>query len=145
MMEIEYIPTQMEFVELMLDMASVGPNDVVFDLGSGDGRIVINAAKRGAKSIGIETDTSLIDFAKRNAIEAGVDVEFRNEDMFDCNLTSATVVTVVVGHYAMDRIALKLCNLPKGTKIVSYGIKISWLKPKNIGFIKPINIYLYEM
>ena len=59
----------MEFVELMLDMASVGPNDVVFDLGSGDGRIVINAAKRGAKSIGIETDTSLIDFAKRKRAE----------------------------------------------------------------------------
>lgn len=144
-MEIEYIPTQMEFVELMLDTASVGPNDVVFDLGSGDGRIVIAAAKRGAKSIGIEIDTSLIDVSRKNAVEESVDVEFRNEDLFSCDLAGATIVMVVAGHYAMDRIALKLCDLPKGTKIVSYGIKISWLKPTKIGFLKPISIYLYEL
>ena len=142
---IEYIPTRPEVVEIMLDLAEVGSNDVAFDLGSGDGRVVIAAAKRGAKAIGVEIDENLISESGDNARKEGVEVEFRHQDLFLADLSGATVVLMVAGIYATDRVALKVCELPKGTKVVSAGIKISWMKPKKIGYSHPTNVYLYEL
>lgn len=95
--EIPFVPTPMEVVDRMLEMAEVKASDVVFDLGSGDGRIVIRAAKKyGARGVGIEMDRELVGQARAKAKEEGVShlVEFRVEDALQTDLSSATVVTL---------------------------------------------------
>src|SRR5690242_17220131 len=95
-LDIHYVPTPTEVVNAMLDLANVGPNDVVYDLGSGDGRIVIEAARRGARGVGVELDPQLIKDSNRNASRAKVTdrVRFTQEDIFKANLSDATVVTL---------------------------------------------------
>jgi SAM-dependent methyltransferase len=95
--DVRYEPTPMPVVRAMLEMAGVGPQDVVYDLGSGDGRIPIAAAQAfGARGVGIEIDPVLVERANANAAEAGVAdrVDFRLGDMYAADLTPATVVTL---------------------------------------------------
>jgi ribosomal protein L11 methylase PrmA len=95
--DVPYIPTTETAVKAMLDLAGVKRSDIVYDLGCGDGRIVIAAAKRyGARGVGIDIDPALVREAKKNARQAGVEkrVEFREQDLFLANFRDATVVTL---------------------------------------------------
>src|SRR3954462_6157508 len=91
---VPYVQTPMEIVERMLRMAEVKAGDHVIDLGSGDGRIVVEAAKRGASGLGVDLDASLVKLATENARKAGVadKAQFRVADIFETDLASATVV-----------------------------------------------------
>lgn len=119
-----YLPTPSEVVNVMLKTAAVKPDDVVVDLGSGDGRIVIAAAKTfGArKAIGIEISATLVRMARENAAKAGVTdrVEFRNDDLFDYDLSAATVVTLYLLPEVNLKLRPRLLSLKPGTRIVAH-------------------------
>src|SRR6185503_12304810 len=112
----------MEIVERMLRMAEVKKGDHVIDLGSGDGRIVIEAAKRGATGMGVDLDASLVKLATENARKAGVAerAEFRVMDLFDADLTPATVVAFYLLPNFNEKLMPRLLKLKPGTRIVSH-------------------------
>jgi len=122
--DVPYVPTRQEVVEAMLRMADVRPGDVVYDLGCGDGRIVIAAAQKfGARGVGIDIDPARISEARYNARRAGVEkqVEFRAGDLFAADIRDATVVTL----YLLPEVNLRLRpklqhDLRPGTRIVSH-------------------------
>jgi precorrin-6B methylase 2 len=118
-----YVPTAPSVVERMLEVAKVGPQDFVIDLGSGDGRINITAAqKRGARGLGIEIDPELIARARANAQAAGVAdrVSFVEADLFTADLSQATVVTIYLLKRATMKLRDRLFELRPGTRIVSH-------------------------
>jgi len=122
--DVPYVPTSMNVVDSMLELAGVTNDDVVYDLGSGDGRIVIRAAEKyGARGVGIEIDEELVEEARQNADSAGVAdrVTFRQGDLFDADIGEATVVTL----YLLPTINLRLRpklfeELAPGTRVVSH-------------------------
>lgn len=119
--DVIWLPTSQSLVEMMLDVAKVTPRDYVIDLGSGDGRLVITAAKRGAQALGIEYDAGLVEVSKRNAEKSGVAdrAQFVKADLFESDFSKATVITM----FLMPDINLKLrpriLDLKPGTRIVS--------------------------
>jgi SAM-dependent methyltransferase len=119
--DVGWVPTSQALLDQMLDMASVTSRDYVIDLGSGDGRTVIAAAKRGARALGIEYDPSLVEWATRKAAAEGVGARARfvKADLFESDLSQATVITM----YLLPEINLKLrprlLELAPGTRIVS--------------------------
>jgi SAM-dependent methyltransferase len=122
--DVLYLPTPHPVVEAMLELARVGPGDVVYDLGSGDGRIPIAAARRyGVRAVGVELDARFVERARCNAHAAGVAhlVEFRHEDLFDASLREATVVTLFLFPHTNARLAPKLAaELAPGARVVSH-------------------------
>ena len=119
---VPYVQTPMEIVERMLRMAEVRPGDSVIDLGSGDGRIVIEAAKRGATGLGVDLDPSLVKLAAQNAQRAGVAERARFEvrDIFETDLSRATVVTMYLLPDFNLKLLPRLLALKPGTRIVSH-------------------------
>jgi SAM-dependent methyltransferase len=123
-----FVPTPMPVVERMLELAKVTKDDVVFDLGSGDGRFVITAAHRyGARGVGVEINPVWVRDARRSAEQAGVAdrVSFRIEDLFAIDLREATVVTLYLLPWMNRKLAPRfLAELRPGARIVSheYGI-----------------------
>jgi SAM-dependent methyltransferase len=123
-LDVPYVPTPRPVVDKMLDLAKVGKDDVVYDLGCGDGRIVITAAKeRGARGVGIDLNPQRIAEARTNAKNAGVDgkVKFMVGDLFKANFSEATVVTL----YLLPDVNRKLRpqlwkQLKVGTRVVSH-------------------------
>jgi len=132
--DVIYYPTPPETVSEMLRLASIKPGDVLYDLGSGDGRIPIAAAKQfGIRAVGIEIDPKLIAEAESNARNAGVAdlVRFRNEDMFRVDVSEANVVTL----YLSDKLNLLLRpkllrELRPGSRIVSHDFRMGDWKPE---------------
>ena len=128
-----YIPTPSEVVTAMLQMANVGTNDIVYDLGSGDGRIVIAAVKDfGAKrGVGIELDAARVQEAVALANHAGVSdrVEFRRQDLFATDMRDATVVTLYLGEAINLRLRPKLeSELRPGARVVSHAFNMGdWI------------------
>jgi hypothetical protein len=122
--DVRYEPTPMPVVRAMLELAAVGPQDFVFDLGSGDGRIPITAAKEfGARGRGIEINPALVARAQANAHQAGVadKVEFRLGDMYAADVRPATVVTLFLHPQPNLKLRLKLRrDLRPGARVVSY-------------------------
>ena len=122
--DVVYIPTPQPVVEAMLELAGVAAGDTVYDLGSGDGRIVITAAKKyGARGVGIEIDQALAQKATLNAAAAGVSdrVRFRVENMFTAKIGDASVVTMYLLQSLNERLRPKLVReLKPGTRIVSH-------------------------
>ncbi len=122
--DVLYVPTPQAVVEAMLDIAQVKGTDIVYDLGSGDGRIVITAAKKyGARGVGIEIDPALVQKANENAKAAGVSdrVRFVTQDLFTTDLSDATVVTLYLLQSLNERLRPKLVReLKPGTRIVSH-------------------------
>lgn len=117
-----FVPTVTEDVELLLDLADVGAGDYLIDLGSGDGRIVIAAAQRGAMAHGVELEPDLVDLARQRARDAEVDdrAAFVRGDIFDADISGATVVTLYLWPDANLRLRPKLlAELAPGTRIVS--------------------------
>lgn len=117
-----YAATPDSVVEAMLKLAAVGPRDYVIDLGSGDGRLVIAAAKQhGASGLGVDIDPKLVDIAKRFAARDGVQdrAQFVVQDLFETDVRPATVVTIYLLPTIMDRVGQKLrAELRPGTRIV---------------------------
>jgi len=112
----------MEIVERMLRMAEVGRDDYVIDLGSGDGRIIIEAAKRGARGMGVDLDPSLVKHATENAQRAGVGdrTKFLVKDIFETDLSGATVVAFYLLPDFNAKLLPQLLKLKPGTRIVSH-------------------------
>ena len=132
--EVMYLPTPHHVVEAMLRLAGVSGTDVVFDLGAGDGRIPIAAARDfGARGVGIELDRRMIERARCNARAAGMErlVEFRHEDLFRADLREATVVTLFLFPEMNQRLGPKLLSeLRPGTRIVSLRFGIGNWRPQ---------------
>ncbi len=126
--EAPYVPTPRHIVLRMLELADVSEDDVVYDLGSGDGRFIITAAKEfGARGVGIEIDPDLVKRAQMNAKQAGVAdrVEFRRGDLFEADLSEATVVTLYLWPTMNNRLRPKLKDeLDPGARVVSHDFGI---------------------
>jgi precorrin-6B methylase 2 len=119
--DVVWVPTPQELVDTMLSIAKVTPRDFVIDLGSGDGRTVITAAKRGAHALGIEYNPDMVALSRRNAQQAGVTgmAEFREGDLFQCDLSKATVITMFLLPEINLKLRPRLLELKPGTRIVS--------------------------
>jgi len=132
--DIHFVPTPDEVVEAMLRLAEVDANDVVYDLGSGDGRIPITAARRfGARGVGIDLDPELVAQATRSAQEAGVAdrVRFVEGDIFESDISPATVVTLYLLTSINERLRPKLQKeLRPGTRIVSHQFRMGDWDPE---------------
>jgi hypothetical protein len=119
--DVVWVPTPQALVDKMLDMAGVTPQDFVMDLGSGDGRTVITAAKRGAHALGIEYNPDMVELSKQNAEKEGVSAraEFVKADLFETDLSKATVITLFLLPDINLRLRPKILDLKPGTRIVS--------------------------
>ena len=137
--EVPFVPTPPEVVDRMLELARVKGGDMVYDLGSGDGRIVIRAAKRyGVKGVGVEIDPDLVRLARDNAAREGVAhlVEFRAEDALAVDVTAATVVTL----YMLPEFNARLRpilqrQLKAGSRVVSHDFDIEGWRPDKVEHI----------
>ena len=119
--DVVWVPTPQELVNKMLDMAKVTPQDFVMDLGSGDGRTVITAAKRGATAVGIEYNPDMVELAKSNAAKEGVTgkASFLKADLYETDLSKATVITMFLLPEINMKLRPKILNLKPGTRVVS--------------------------
>ena len=125
--DVVYVPTPPEVVEAMLQMANVTGKDVVYDLGSGDGRIPITAAQKyGATGVGIDINPQRIKEANENLAKAGVGdkVKFLNQDLFETDLSPATVITLYLLPSLNIKLMPKLKALKPGTRIVSHSFNM---------------------
>jgi SAM-dependent methyltransferase len=132
---VPYVNTPMEVVERMLRMAEVHAGDYVIDLGSGDGRIVIEAAKRGARGLGVDLDPALVKLATRNAGESGVAdrARFEVKDIFDTDLSRASVITMYLLPDFNVKLKERLLALKPGTRIVSHDYPLTgWIPEKYV-------------
>jgi SAM-dependent methyltransferase len=132
--DVVYVPTPADVVDAMLKLANITSKDVVYDLGSGDGRIVIAAAKQyGAHGVGIDIDPERVREATANAKSANVadKVTFRQEDLFTADISPATVVMLYLSPTVNSRLAPKLMkDLKPGTRIVSHAFDMGSWKPQ---------------
>jgi SAM-dependent methyltransferase len=119
--DVVWVPTPETLVEKMLDMAKVTAADFVIDLGSGDGRTVIAAAKRGARALGIEYNPEMVELSKRNAAAAGVSdkATFEKADIFESDFSKATVITMFLLPSINLQLRPKILDLAPGTRVVS--------------------------
>jgi SAM-dependent methyltransferase len=118
--DVVWIPTPAELIDTMLDLAAVTPQDFVIDLGSGDGRNVIAAARRGAHALGVEYNPDLVEISRQRAREAGVPrlATFVQGDMYAADVSRATVLALFLKPENLDRMRDKLLALEPGTRIV---------------------------
>ena len=129
--DVIWVPTAQVMVERMLDMAKVTSRDFVVDLGSGDGRMVIAAGKRGARALGVEFNPDMVDLSKRNAVMAGVSrrVNFVQGDMFEADFSRATVLALFLLPDNLRKFSQKFLNLKPGTRIVTNTFGIEGWEP----------------
>ena len=136
-LDVPFVPTPAQAVSAMLKLAGVKKDDVVYDLGSGDGRIVIAAARQyGARGVGIDIDPARVAEGERNAAAAGVEkrVRFVRQDLFDADIRDATVVTLYLLPRLNQRLRPKLlAELRPGTRVVSYGFDMGdWVPDRSV-------------
>src|SRR5881628_2760049 len=119
--DVVWVPTPQALVDKMLDMANVTPQDYVIDLGSGDGRTVITAAKRGATALGIEYNPDMVTLSQRNATAQGVTAKatFMKADLYETDFSKATVVTMFLLPSINMQLRPKILDMKPGTRIVS--------------------------
>lgn len=119
--DVIWVPTPQALVDKMLDIAKVTPKDYLIDLGSGDGRTVITAARRGIRALGIEYNPDMVELSKRNAAKAGVGdrASFVKADLFESDFSKATVITMFLLPDINIRLRPKILNLKPGTRVVS--------------------------
>ena len=148
--DVIYVPTPQSVVGAMLELAQVKASDTVYDLGSGDGRIVITAAKKyGARGVGIEIDPALVRKARDNAVAAGVSdrVRFVNQNLFATDLRPATVVTLYLLQSINERLRPKLVReLKPGSRIVSHVFNMGpeWPPEKSVA-VERDRIFLWSI
>jgi SAM-dependent methyltransferase len=136
--DVIWVPTPAALVEKMLDMARVTPQDYVIDLGSGDGRNIIAAAKRGARAVGVEYNAKLIEVSQRIAAREGVDdrATFLQGDLFEADISQATVLTLFLLPETLRRLTPKFLALTPGTRIVTNRFGIDGWDADEIGRIR---------
>jgi len=147
--DVIFVPTPQEVVDAMLKLAKVSASDVVYDLGSGDGRIPITAAKTyGARGVGIDIDPQRIKEATENLKTSGMGdkVRFLNQDLFTTNISEATVVTL----YLLPSLNLKVLpklnsELKPGTRVVSHAFDMGDIKPQQTQNVNGRTIYLWTV
>jgi len=146
---VHFAATTQPIVNAMLALARVSADDVVYDLGSGDGRIVILAAQRfGARGVGIEIDPVLIERSRQTAREATVEdrTTFIEGDLFTADISAATVVTLFLSDFINARLESKLKNeLRPGTRIVSHQFPIGHWKPDGTVRIEGEDLFLWTV
>ncbi len=146
-MDVIYVPTPREIVDQMLELAEVKPGDVVYDLGCGDGRIVVTAAKRfGVKGVGFDIDPVRVAEARKNARENGVEhlVTIRQDNLFNADLSPATVITLFLLPELNVRLKPKLAALRPGTRIVSHAFPMRGARPKRVEALRRPSIFAAE-
>lgn len=147
--DVPFVPTTDTVVEAMLRMAGVTANDTVYDLGCGDGRIVITAAKTfGAHGVGIDINPVRIEEAKANASKAGVEslVQFREGDLFEAEISPASVVTLYLLPTVNLRLRPKLLSdLKPGTRVVSHAFSMGDWQPEKEETVGGTTIYLWRI
>jgi precorrin-6B methylase 2 len=118
--DVVWVPTSPELVEAMLDLAGVSAQDFVMDLGSGDGRNIIAAAKRGARGLGVEYNPDMVELSRRTAREAGVAdrAQFVQGDMYEADISRATVLALFLLPHNLAQMKDKFLAMPPGTRIV---------------------------
>jgi len=119
--DVVWVPTSQSLVDKMLDLARVTPRDYLIDLGSGDGRTVITAAKRGIRALGIEYNPDMVELSQRNATKEGVGekAQFTKADLFETDFSKATVITMFLLPDINLKLRPKILDLKPGTRIVS--------------------------
>jgi SAM-dependent methyltransferase len=145
---VPFVPSPQVVVDKMVELAGVKKGDVVYDLGSGDGRIVIAAAKRGARAVGFEIDPELVGESRANIKKAGVQdlAEIRNQDILTVDLSPANVLTM----YLLPDVNLKLkpnilSQLKPGSRVVSHSFDMGDWKPDRIERVEGRTIYLWTI
>src|SRR6185503_706100 len=125
--DVVWVPTPPALVEKMLDMIQLTPKDYIIDLGSGDGRNIIAAAKRGARGHGVEYDPDMVALSRRKAEEAGVAdrAQFIQGDMYQADLSKATALVLFLLPVNLDKMRENFLKMPPGTRIINNGYKIS--------------------
>ena len=145
---VPFVPTPQEVVDKMVELAGVKKGDVVYDLGSGDGRIVITAAKKGAKAVGFEIDGDLVKQSRDNIRKAGVQdqAEIRQQDILTVDLSAASVVTM----YLLPDVNLQLrpnilSQLKPGSRVVSHAFDMGDWKPDRTERVEGRTVYLWTI
>ena len=145
---VPFVPTPQEVVDKMVELAGVKKGDVVYDLGSGDGRIVITAAKKGAKAVGFEIDGDLVKQSRDNIRNAGVQelAEIRQQDILTVDLSAASVVTM----YLLPDVNLQLkpkilSQLKPGSRVVSHAFDMGDWKPDRTERVEGRTLYLWTI
>ena len=145
---VPFVPTPQEVVDKMVELAGVKKGDVVYDLGSGDGRIVITAAKKGAKAVGFEIDGDLVKQSRDNIRKAGVQeqAEIRQQDILTVDLSAASVVTM----YLLPDVNLQLrpnilSQLKPGSRVVSHAFDMGDWKPDRTERVEGRTLYLWTI
>jgi len=143
---VPFVPTPQEVVDKMIELGGVKKGDTVYDLGSGDGRIVITAAKKGAKAVGFEIDGDLVKESRQNIQKAGVEnlAEIRQQDILTVDLSPASVVTM----YLLPDVNLKLrpnvlSQMKPGSRVVSHAFDMGDWKPDKTERVDGRTIYLW--
>ncbi|MBW4624879.1 MAG: class I SAM-dependent methyltransferase [Brasilonema octagenarum HA4186-MV1] len=147
--DVVYVPTPPEVVNRMLTIAKVGKNDVLYDLGSGDGRIPIAAVQKYGvkKAVGIDIDPQRIKEANENAQKAGLTgkVQFLQQDLFTTDFSDATVVTLYLLPELNVKLRPQLLKLPPGTRIVSHAFDMGEWKPEKTEQVDGRTIYFWTV
>ena len=143
---VPFVPTPQEVVDKMIELGGVKKGDTVYDLGSGDGRIVITAAKKGARAVGFEIDGDLLKESRENIQKAGVEnlAEIRQQDILTVDLSPASVVTM----YLLPDVNLKLrpnvlSQMKPGSRVVSHAFDMGDWKPDKTERVNGRTIYLW--
>ena len=137
--DVVWVPTPQQLVDTMLDMAKVTPQDLVMDLGSGDGRTVITAAKRGARAMGVEYNPDMVQLSKSNAAaeRMGDKVTFVQADLFTVDLSKASVITMFLLPTINLKLRPSLLDLKPGTRVVSNTFDMGEWEPDDRKVIGP--------
>jgi precorrin-6B methylase 2 len=146
--DVVFVPTPQPVVDAMLKVANVGPNDVLYDLGSGDGRIPITAAERfGTRGVGIDIDPQRVKEARANAEKAKVTdkVKFIQGDLFELDLSEATVITLYLLPSLNLKLRPKLLELKPGTRIVSHDFSMGDWKPDQVLQVSGKTVYYWTV
>jgi SAM-dependent methyltransferase len=142
--DVVWVPTAQTLVDKMLDIANVKPGDYVIDLGSGDGRTVITAAKRGAKAMGVEYNPKMVELSQSNAAKAGVadKVTFVKADLFQTDFSQATVITLFLLPEINLKLRPKVLDMKPGTRVVSNSFDMAdWKADKTIDTVGKCETY----
>jgi SAM-dependent methyltransferase len=150
-LDVVWVPTPPEVITVMLDLANVGPKDLVYDLGCGEGEILIAAAKRGARGVGVDLDPERIKNARIKAAQAGVAdrITFLQQDLFKTDIKPATVVTLYLLPELNDRLQPTLKkDLKPGTPVVSHDFAMSDWAPeesREVSVTRTHRVYLWRI
>jgi SAM-dependent methyltransferase len=143
--DVIWVPTPQALVERMLQMAGVTAKDYVVDLGSGDGRTVIAAAKKGARALGIEYNPDMVELSKRSAAKEGVSnrASFMKADIFTTDFTDATVITLYLLPQLNLKLRPKIASMRPGTRVVSHAFSMEDWQPDQIETVEGRTAYLW--